>query len=156
MPETAIKHGAHAPLHTAPGVYAGDVTPQEAWSHLIADSGSMLVDVRTEAEWQFIGLPDMRSAKGKLATVSWKLYPHFALNNGFSAQLKEAGATPDMALFFLCRSGGRSTDAAISMTAEGYTKCYNISGGFEGGQDAHGHRGTVEGWKAARLPWAQA
>jgi len=142
--------------HTAPGTYAGDITPQEAWVQLVANPKAVLVDVRTKEEWQLIGLPDARTAKGKLLTISWKLSPNYALNPEFSSQLKEAGVTHETPLFFLCRSGGRSTDAAIAMTAEGYTQCYNIAGGFEGKPNAHGHRGMVEGWKAARLPWGQA
>ena len=136
--------------------YAGDVTPQEAWERLQSDPQAMLVDVRTPEEWRSIGLPDLRSAKGRLAKISWKLFPNYTLNPDFVAQFKATGANRNALLYFLCRSGGRSTDAAIAMAAAGYAKCYNITGGFEGKPDASGQRGTVEGWKAAGLPWGLA
>jgi rhodanese-related sulfurtransferase len=56
---------------------------------------------------------------------------------------------------FLCRSGVRSRDAAIAMTAAGFKACYNVASGFEGDKDAAGHRGTVSGWKVDGLPWMQ-
>ena len=44
---------------------------------------------------------------------------------------------------------------AVALTARGYSRCYNVSDGFEGGHDAQRHRGVQEGWKAAGLPWRQ-
>jgi len=57
---------------------------------------------------------------------------------------------------FLCRSGARSRAAAIAMTAAGFAKAFNASGGFEGDLDALRHRGNNNGWKAAQLPWKQS
>jgi hypothetical protein len=37
----------------------------------------------------------------------------------------------------------------------GYTRCYNIADGFEDELDDHRHRNSVNGWKAAGLPWFQ-
>ena len=68
-----------------------------------------------------------------------------------------AAARPDRdpPVIFLCRSGVRSRAAAIAMTARGFTRAYNLAGGFEGAHDAARHRGQVEGWKVAGLPWTQ-
>ena len=41
--------------------YAGDITPQQAWDLLVEDQDAVLVDVRTEREWQVIGVPDTTS-----------------------------------------------------------------------------------------------
>jgi hypothetical protein len=43
----------------------------------------------------------------------------------------------------------------MALTAAGYSRCYNVSEGFEGGLDAEHHRGRAGGWKAAGLPWVQ-
>ena len=75
-------------------------------------------------------------------------------NPDFLAQL-QARAPADAPVLFLCRSGARSHDAAIAATAAGYTQCYNVLEGFEGDRDAHGHRGALNGWQAAGLPWQQ-
>lgn len=134
--------------------YGGEVMPREAWDCL-ASHGGLLVDVRTPPEWLFVGLPHLRDMPGKLVTLAWKHYPTFAVNDQFAPQLLAAGATPATPLFFLCRSGGRSLDAARAMHALGYRYCFNVSGGFEGEPDAQGHRGSAEGWKASGLPWRQ-
>ncbi len=44
--------------------YAGDIVPAEAWVVLQTEPKAQLVDVRTTAEWNFVGLPDL-SALGR-------------------------------------------------------------------------------------------
>ena len=136
--------------------YAGEATPAQAWDFLSANPKSILVDVRTPAEWMFVGTPDMSSIGKKPVLLPWKLYPQFSLNPAFADGLAQTGAIADTPLFFLCRSGGRSLDAAIAMTAQGYTHCFNITGGFEGDHNAEGHRNSINGWRAAGLPWGQS
>lgn len=135
--------------------YAGDVTPQQAFDALKRDAKAALVDVRTQAEWSFVGLPDLRAAQRQPVLVEWQVFPAMARNPDFAADLARAGIEKGQPLYFLCRSGARSRAAAIAMTAQGYGPCYNIAGGFEGNRDTDGHRGTVEGWKAAGCPWRQ-
>ena len=67
-----------------------------------------------------------------------------------------AGADKDAPVLFLCRSGARSRSAAIALTAAGFSRAYNIVGGFEGDLDGDRHRGQTNGWKAAGLPWKQS
>ncbi len=135
--------------------YAGDVSATDAWEDIRQDADAMLVDVRTQAEWAFVGLPDLSAAGKQPLLVQWQVYPSMQLNPQFVQQLADAGAAPDKKLYFICRSGARSRNAAIAMTQAGYTQCFNVAGGFEGGHDATRHRGTSEGWKAEGLPWIQ-
>jgi rhodanese-related sulfurtransferase len=136
------------------------VTPEEAWQSLASEPVAALVDVRTIAEWNYVGLPDLSSLRAPLLRVEWQSYPSGTVNASFVDALEEAlrssGVAKDSPLFFICRSGARSASAAAAMTAAGYSRCYNVAGGFEGGRDGQGHRGTVEGWKAADLPWVQS
>ena len=135
--------------------YAGEITPEEAYQYLL-NNKAVIVDVRTMPEWQFTGLPDLSATQGTLATVSWKNYPDFSTNPKFADQLASVpDISKDTTLLFLCRSGGRSLDAAVAMTQAGYQNCFNITGGFEGDPDANSHRGTASGWKAKKLPWKQ-
>jgi rhodanese-related sulfurtransferase len=140
--------------------YLGDVTPKETWETLAKESGAALVDVRTAAEWSYVGLPDISETGAPLHRVEWQSFPSGAVNTDFASALSDAldvaGVSRDAPLFFICRSGARSASAAAAMTAAGYTRCYNVAGGFEGPRDAQGRRGTVEGWKAAGLPWVQS
>lgn len=135
--------------------YAGDVTPAEAWRLLQTDPDAVLVDVRTDAEWSYVGGPDLAPVRKDALRLQWKMFPAMALNPRFADQVADAVAKRDAPVLFLCRSGQRSRDAAIALTQRGYTRCYNISDGFEGPPDASGHRGTVAGWKVAGLPWKQ-
>ncbi len=138
--------------------YAGEVTPEAAYAFLASSSSSsssVLVDVRTLPEWQFTGMPDLRAAGKDVLAISWKTYPQFQLNPNFQSDLIARVPSFNTPIFFLCRSGGRSLDAALAMTAAGYKYCFNVSGGFEGEPDASGHRCRTTGWKAANLPWSQ-
>jgi rhodanese-related sulfurtransferase len=140
--------------------YKGDVTAAEAWSTLKREPKAALVDVRTTAEWNYVGLPDLTSIGRSLLRVEWQTFPSGEINSKFAetleAELTRTGTSRDAPVLFICRSGARSASAAKAMTAIGYTHCYNVSDGFEGRRDEGGHRGTVEGWKAADLPWVQS
>lgn len=139
--------------------YAGDVTPAEAWRALSQSSIAQLIDVRTSAEWQFVGLPDLSPLHRRPLLAEWQVYPDMAVNAGFAdeteAALAAAGVAKSAPLFVLCRSGARSRSAAAALTARGYSAAYNVAHGFEGDPDGEGHRGRLNGWKAENLPWRQ-
>ncbi|MDA1100900.1 MAG: rhodanese-like domain-containing protein [Proteobacteria bacterium] len=135
--------------------YAGDVDVTETWRRLSEDPQAVLIDVRTTAEWNFVGLPDLSSLGKQVQRNEWKAFPSMDRNPGFQRDMEQTGVAKDAAVFLICRSGQRSRDAAIQLTAAGYKNCYNVAGGFEGDKDAAGHRGTVGGWKFAGLPWSQ-
>jgi rhodanese-related sulfurtransferase len=135
--------------------YAGDISVEDAWRILGEDAAAQLVDVRTLAEWNFVGLPDLSKVQKAVHRVEWQGFPGGAPNTQFSDQVAATGAKPTDPILFLCRSGSRSKAAAIAQTGAGYSKCYNVAGGFEGDLDGDGHRGRVRGWKSAGLPWNQ-
>lgn len=146
-------------LHFQAG-YAGDVSAQEAFDRLSQQPNAILVDVRTQAEWTFVGLPDLRSLGMEPVLSEWQSFPPSGPNPEFVKSVSDAlvkkGLDLDAPIYFLCRSGARSAAAATVLTQAGYTQCYNISDGFEGPLDETGHRGTRSGWKAAGLPWIQS
>jgi rhodanese-related sulfurtransferase len=138
----------------APGLpYAGAVTPQEAYELLQANPKVKLVDVRTNAERDWVGRPAIPEAQH--AAVQWNLYPGGVPNPDFAQQLAQV-AQPDEVLLFLCRSGVRSRHAAGAATGMGYPDSFDILEGFEGDRDAEGHRKTMGGWCKAELPWVGA
>lgn len=142
------------------GAYAGDASAGDAFKSLADDPTAMLVDVRTQAEWNYVGVPDLTPLGRETLFVEWQLYPTGATNPDFvgtlSQLLDERGVANDAPIYFLCRSGVRSAAAAKAMTAAGYARCFNVLGGFEGGLDAERHRGSVDGWKHEGLPWRQS
>lgn len=137
-----------------------DVDPAMVWLALSQEPNAVLVDVRTIAEWSFVGLPDLSSLGKTPFKVEWQTFPSMTVNHGFVAELgsalSAAGVDKDAPVYYLCRSGARSKAAALAMAQAGWSKGYNIAGGFEGGLDPASHRGSTNGWKAAGLPWNQS
>jgi rhodanese-related sulfurtransferase len=129
--------------------YAGALLPAEAYALTQQLPASKLVDVRTQAEWDYVGhVPES-------VLVEWNTYPSGQRNHAFLEQLQARIAKSDAPVLFLCRSGARSHHAAQAATQAGYPNSYNILEGFEGDKDAHGHRSTGGGWRFAGLPWIQ-
>ncbi|MCE7028394.1 rhodanese-like domain-containing protein [Jiella avicenniae] len=139
--------------------YEGDVSVRQCWSDLAGDPAAILVDVRTAAEWTYVGIPDLSPLAKSAVLVEWQSYPSMAVDPDFVERVEAAlGGGPgksDGRIYLLCRSGVRSVAAARALTAAGFRHCINILDGFEGAPDQDGHRGTMAGWKAEGLPWLQ-
>ncbi|THF61247.1 rhodanese-like domain-containing protein [Pseudothauera rhizosphaerae] len=128
--------------------YQGALTPQEAWQVWQAAPGAKLVDVRTRAEWDWVGhIPGA-------VEIEWNTWPGAQPNPNFLTQLRQQ-VDPEALVLFVCRSGIRSDAAARAASGAGYNNCYNVLEGFEGDKDANGQRGKVGGWRHAGLPWHQ-
>lgn len=126
--------------------YAGALTPKEAFEIWQLAPGARLVDVRTRAEWDWVGrVPGAEK-------IEWQSYPSNQPNNHFLVQLKQC-VDPQSLVMFLCRSGVRSHHAASLANEAGYSASYNVLEGFEGDKDANGQRGKTGGWRHAGLPW---
>jgi len=137
------------------GACAGDITPKQTWEMMNQNLKASLLDVRTPAEWTYVGIPDLSSLARQPILVPWILFPTMEPNPDFVNQISGMEVDPEQDLLVLCRSGQRSKSAAIALTAAGFSACYNISYGFEGDKDQAGHRGTINGWKVDALPWTQ-
>lgn len=145
---TEILNLAHARAQALGLPYKGAVTPQEAYELLRLAPGAKLVDVRTRAEWDWVG-----RVPGAVE-IEWNQYPGGVRNPNFLAELQRQ-VDRESLVMFLCRSGARSDGAAQLATDNGYGDSYNVLEGFEGDKDASGHRSTVGGWRHAGLPWMQ-
>ncbi|USE81300.1 rhodanese-like domain-containing protein [Cupriavidus gilardii] len=130
--------------------YFGALTPQQAYDLLMADPAAVLVDVRTQAELDWVGGPDVPERQS--LHVEWSGYPGGAQNPRFVEELK-AKVPQDAPVLFLCRSAARSKHAARVATEAGYRYAIDVLEGFEGARDEHHHRKTVEGWCVRGLPW---
>lgn len=128
--------------------YAGALTPHEAWQ-LQAAGAATLVDVRTAAEWEFVGrVPDSM-------LIEWRSLGEQKPNAAFLQHLR-GNVDPGDAVLFLCRSGVRSHHAAETAARAGFERAYNVLEGFEGDLDGERHRGTSGGWRFHGLPWIQS
>ena len=139
-----------------------EVGPKETWDGLRNDKDAVLIDVRTHAEWSFVGLPDLSELGKELILNQWAILPGMQQNPSFMDELDKQldGAAPSK-IYFLCRSGVRSLSAAHlvseALAARGQSvDCVNIIGGFEGDLDQDRQRGNMNGWKNDGLPWRQS
>ena len=139
--------------------YAGDILAVDAYALLKGDSTSVLIDVRTQAEWTYVGTPDFQALGKTPLFLEWQSYPSMAVDANFTprleAMLESEGVEHGASLVLLCRSGARSRHAATAMTGGGWSPCFNVSDGFEGALGDSRRRGVVSGWKAGGLPWTQ-
>ncbi len=127
------------------------ISLEEAWDELSSNPDAVLIDVRTVAEWSFVGVPDLSSIGKQVRTVEWTQFPTGEGNERFMEEATR-DLTPEQPLLLLCRSGARSNAAAQALSAAGFSAT-NISAGFEGDLDQEGHRHG--GWKD-ELPWIQS
>jgi rhodanese-related sulfurtransferase len=129
--------------------YQGALLPEEAFLLMRGAPGAKLVDVRSHAEWDLVGI-----IPGSIQ-IEWQGYPGWQPNPYFLTALKQQ-VDPQWLVMFICRSGVRSHHAAAAASQAGYPECYNVLQGFEGDRNKEsGQRGKVNGWKAAGLPWQQ-
>jgi len=148
MPDPKSVKAAAAERAKKLGVpYAGALTPAEAQE--LMKAGTKLVDVRTKPELQYVG-----KIPGALA-VEWQTWPGSRPNPEFIGELA-AATSKDEPVMFICRSGARSHSAAEAAQRAGWKETYNVLEGFEGDKDPQGHRGTLNGWRKAGLPWVQS
>jgi rhodanese-related sulfurtransferase len=133
-------------------MHQGDISPAEAYQRLQNNPSAVLIDVRTQPEWVFVGVP----AVERLILQSFQVFPAMQVNGQFVAEIEQLGLPKDTEILCICRSGARSASAASALTEAGYGNAWNVAQGFEGDKDAQGHRGALGGWKAAGLPWVQS
>ncbi|MFT6219579.1 MAG: rhodanese-related sulfurtransferase [Myxococcota bacterium] len=133
----------------------------DAWKFLQENPQSILIDVRTEQEIEFVGFADLSQINAKTISLPWRHYTNMEIDEGFTDKLSALIAevfpsNPQQTnLLFLCRSGSRSFEAAMFVSDLNYPNCYNVVDGFEGPCNQDGRRGQIKGWKSKNLSWKQ-
>jgi len=104
---------------------------------------SVLLDVRTEEEWNADGKPDgeKMGLKTHFLTIQ---FADKSFNQNFVGDFKKLNIQKDNEILTLCMGGVRSQAAAEILAKENY-KCVNISDGFLGNPEN-------SGWKKSGLP----
>jgi len=133
------------------------LTPEQAYEMLSDDPRAVLIDVRSNMEFLFVGHPRGAISLPWIDEPDWIINPHFAtevrkLMLGGITSHEDAGSA---AVVLICRSGKRSLEAGAVLTDEGFTNVYNVLDGFEGELDDNHHRSASGGWRHLQLPWEQ-
>ena len=116
----------------------------EIREYLKTQPNCVLLDVRTNDEWEQVGKPDGEIIGLKTYFLSLQFGVERTFNKNFVQEFKNLKITQDKEILAICRSGARSQFAAELLTKENYT-CSNISDGFEGNNENIG-------WKMCGLP----
>lgn len=124
------------------------LTPKQAHEFLQTNPSAVLIDVRSEMEYMFVGHPK------DAILVSWVDGPDWDINPHFVAQVKKA-ASLNRPVVLVCRSGQRSVDAGLALEKTGLDNVYNILHGFEGELNQEHQRNLINGWRFDGLPWQQ-
>ena len=126
------------------------LTPKEAYDFLQGNPDALLIDVRSEIEFLFVGHP-----VGAIH-VSWNDGPDWDVNPHFVGEVRKlTGHGGERPVLLICRSGNRSETAGEALVQSGFKNVYNVLHGFEGELDDHHHRNSVSGWRYDGLPWEQ-
>ena len=132
-----------------------NISSRECFEKLSIEVNSQLIDVRTKPEWIYVGVPDLSSINKKVIFVSWQVYPEMGTNKFFENQILESNIKKNNNLYFICRSGNRSNNAAEFLTSRGFSNCFNVIDGFEGKLNHECQRALIDGWQFNNLPWKQ-
>ncbi len=137
------------------------IYPNDAYQILQNNQNSILIDVRTNFEWETVGIVDYLSFCNPALFISWQNYPDMQIDPDFLVKLESSlneklssikNYKNSADLIFLCRTGIRSNAAAELCLKNGYSNLFNIINGFEGDSNQQGQRSLINGWKAQNLP----
>ena len=135
-----------------------EINPIQAYQLLQNDTDTVLIDVRSTMEYEYVGHPV------QAVHIPLKESPDWQTDITFADKVKQQLTIfrPDVAgvesipLLLLCRSGKRSKLAANILEQEGFMNTYSILDGFEGDRNDQGHRNAINGWRFNKLPWEQS
>jgi rhodanese-related sulfurtransferase len=122
------------------------IPSEKVKNFLETNPNSVVLDVRTEEEWNGVGKPDAESLNSKTFFISLLLGPDRKKNENFTKDFLQKKISKKDNILVICRSGVRSMAAAKLLQQEGYKNLVNISDGFEG------NPATGDGWKKSNLP----
>ena len=120
------------------------IPSKEIKEYLKKNPKSVLLDVRTEEEWNQDGKPDGDKIGLKTYFLSIQFGNERIFNKNFIQEFKKLNIEQDHEILTMCMSGGRSQMAAELLNKENFT-CSNISDGFLGNDEN-------VGWKNNGLP----
>jgi len=132
------------------------LTPAQAYELMHSVSSALLIDIRSNMEYLFVGHP-----KGAVH-IPWIDEPDWEVNPNFVKEIRQlilGGACQQgessPPIMLICRSGKRSIDAGNALLKAGLHNVCQVDEGFEGDRDENYQRGTLGGWRFHGLPWEQ-
>jgi len=135
--------------------YKRNLLPKMAVERLQNNPQALFVDVRSKAEFKYVGYPENSILIPWIDDPDWEPNPE-AFSDLVMQELDGRENLSDTEIILICRSGFRSNEALKCLENKGFTQVSHVASGFEGDLDENDHRGNLNGWRHDGMPWSQS
>ena len=135
--------------------YKRNLLPKMAVERLQNNPQALFVDVRSKAEYKYVGFPENSILIPWIDDPDWEPNPE-AFSEAVMQELDGRENLSDTEIILICRSGFRSNEALKCLENKGFTQVSHVASGFEGDLDENDHRGNLNGWRHDGMPWSQS
>jgi len=135
--------------------YKRNLLPKMAIERLQNNPQALFVDVRSKAEFKYVGYPENSILIPWIDDPDWEPKPE-AFSDAVMQELDGRENLSDTEIILICRSGFRSNEALKCLENKGFTQVSHVASGFEGDLDENDHRGNLNGWRHDGMPWSQS
>jgi rhodanese-related sulfurtransferase len=135
--------------------YKRNLLPKIAVEKLQNNPQALFVDVRSKAEYKYVGYPENSILIPWIDDPDWEPNPE-AFSDAVMQELDGRENLSDTEIILICRSGFRSNEALKCLENKGFTQVSHVASGFEGDLDENDHRGNLNGWRHDGMPWSQS
>ena len=135
--------------------YKRNLLPKMAVERLQNNPQALFVDVRSKAEFKYVGYPENSILIPWIDDPDWEPNPE-AFSDAVMQELDGRENLSDTEIILICRSGFRSNEALRCLENKGFTQVSHVASGFEGDLDENDHRGNLNGWRHDGMPWSQS
>ena len=135
--------------------YKRNLLPKMAVEKLQNNPQALFVDVRSKAEYKYVGYPENSILIPWIDDPDWEPNP-VAFSDSVMQELDGRENLLNTEIILICRSGYRSNEALKCLENKGFTQVSHVASGFEGDLDENDHRGNLNGWRHDGMPWSQS
>ena len=135
--------------------YKRNLLPKMAVERLQNNPQALFVDVRSKAEYKYVGFPENSILIPWIDDPDWEPNPE-VFSDLVMQELDGRENLLNTEIILICRSGFRSNEALKCLENKGFTQVSHVASGFEGDLDENDHRGNLNGWRHDGMPWSQS
>jgi len=135
--------------------YKRNLLPKMAVERLQDNPQALFVDVRSKAEYKYVGFPENSILIPWIDDPDWEPNPE-AFSDSVMQELDGRENLLNTEIILICRSGFRSNEALKCLENKGFIQVSHVASGFEGDLDENDHRGNLNGWRHDGMPWSQS
>ena len=135
--------------------YKRNLLPKMAVERLQDNPQALFVDVRSKAEYKYVGFPENSILIPWIDDPDWEPNPE-AFSDLVMQELDGRENLLNTEIILICRSGFRSNEALKCLENKGFTQVSHVASGFEGDLDENDHRGNLNGCRHDGMACSQS